>query len=111
MVTTGLRAPLPAVSTRDAPRPPLRLAEVPPPPPGEVIPGYGYVVISPGERLTIAGHLLAIHEPDGPALQMRRSWPFLAVNDRACEWCHNPWPCSAASWAEQVQVDAFGWAL
>ncbi|MFE9690887.1 hypothetical protein [Micromonospora sp. NPDC005806] len=111
MVTTGLRAPLPAVSTWDKPTPPLRAAAAPPPPPGEVIPGYGYVVLTPAERLTVAGHTLALHQPDGPALRVGLTWPFVAVNDRACTWCHNPWSCSAASWAESVQFDAYGWAL
>lgn len=84
---------------------------VPPPPPGEVVPSYGYLVLSPGERLILAGHMLATHQPDGPVVRVGFAWPFIAVNDRRCTWCRNAWPCGAASWAEQVQVDAYGWAL
>ncbi|WP_431881960.1 hypothetical protein [Micromonospora chalcea] len=73
-----------------------------PPPRGESVPGLGVVTWNnPGERVTYAAGILAVHTPHATKLTAVLLRPLL-TSRTTCTRCGDPWPCNRATWANQA---------
>ncbi|MEU1761234.1 hypothetical protein [Micromonospora sp. NPDC005652] len=73
-----------------------------PPPRGESVPGLGVVAWdNPGDRVTYATGVLALHTPHGSKLTAVLLWPLL-TSRTVCTHCGGPWPCNRATWAHEA---------